>query len=706
MDCGVWDGLWESVDDKEKKGLRSVRGYKIRFDRFGATIRPLQGLRIVLLCFFFLSLPGRSSAQFNTDRLMLSGRMALQYDDYVLSIQYFNRVISVKPYLYEPWMLRAVAKYYLDDYVGAEFDATKAIELNPYIDNLYDLRGISRIRQANYKDAIADYTKAISLNPSLQGYWYNRAVCELNDSCYDEALAQTDTIIARWAGMANAYTLKAEIWLNKKDTTEAAKWLDKSLELDPYDANAWTTRAYMAMNRRQWKDGDRFLTEAIRLKPSTVANYINRALCRVQTNNLRGVMADYDKAIELDPDNFLAHYNRGLLRVQLGDDNRAVEDFDFVVRMEPRNFMAIYNRALLLDRIGDLHGAVRDYTTVINQFPNFWTGLEQRAACYRRLGMTAKAELDEFRVFKAQMDKHIGVQHRWSRAQLRSVRKRSEINLDKYNQLVVEDEKPAPEHDYKSAYRGHVQNRQVGLSVLAMYQLSFTPYDNGVRTYQVFEREVEDFNSRMQPRRKLYLSCTPSTLGESQVNDCFSLIDSLSARIDAMASVQALNKVARSRLLALLLQRAVAYSVVQDYSSAVADLDTYVSMDTTSAMAYAERAVCQTVLNSFASSAQADRQLALQRAEDDFSHAIRLNPQNAYLYYDRANFHALQDNYGRAIDDYTKALEIDNNLAEAWYNRGVSRINAGNRADGVKDLSRAGELGLYDAYSIIKQQGK
>ena len=38
-------------------------------------------------------------AQFNTDRLVTIGRSALYYEDYVLSIQYFNQAIMAKPYL-------------------------------------------------------------------------------------------------------------------------------------------------------------------------------------------------------------------------------------------------------------------------------------------------------------------------------------------------------------------------------------------------------------------------------------------------------------------------------------------------------------------------------------------------------------------------------------------------------------------------------
>ena len=41
-------------------------------------------------------------AQLNTDRITAIGRNALYFEDYVLSIQYFNQVIRLKPYLSEP----------------------------------------------------------------------------------------------------------------------------------------------------------------------------------------------------------------------------------------------------------------------------------------------------------------------------------------------------------------------------------------------------------------------------------------------------------------------------------------------------------------------------------------------------------------------------------------------------------------------------
>lgn len=47
---------------------------------------------------------------------MTIARNALYFEDYVLSIQYFNQVINAKPYLYEPYFFRGLAKINLDDF--------------------------------------------------------------------------------------------------------------------------------------------------------------------------------------------------------------------------------------------------------------------------------------------------------------------------------------------------------------------------------------------------------------------------------------------------------------------------------------------------------------------------------------------------------------------------------------------------------------
>ena len=658
--------------------------------------------RIIVICLLtFLTLTAK--AQYKVDQLVRSGEVAFHYEDYVLSIQYFNQAIQLKPYLYRPWYLRGIAKFFLDDFVGAEADASAALRLNPYIDGLYDLRAIARIRQKNYTEAIDDYSQAIRLSPNQQNYWYNRTLCRMNEKDYDQALLDVDTIISKWQNYSNAYSLKAELYLQKKDTTEASRWINNSLKINPYDANAWITRSYISLARKEWKDAERFLSEAIRLKPKMVNAYVNRALARYNFNQLRGAMADYDKAIDLDPNNFLAHYNRGQLRMQLGDDNRAIDDFDFILALEPQNVTALFNRALLLDRTGDLTAAIRDYSAVISQFPNFWTGLHFRARCYRKLGMTAKAEQDEFRILKAQMNKHLGIQPRWSKGKTEELRKRSEIDPEKYNQLVVEDEESV-EHEYKSEYRGRIQNRSVETAFLPMFNLSLLPYQNGVNTIQLFDSHIEKYN-HVQANGKintspLYIVCASGPLTAQQSSTFFAQIDSLSSYIHAQTKLES--------SLPALLQRSVIYTMLHDYEAAINDLTAYLEVDSTAILPRWQRAVCYAAMNhlSFTSSVNSlptSSQLSAAQALADIEVALQHDPTNVYLLYNKANLLASDRRFDDAIDIYTQALQQQPDRGECYYNRGLAHLSAGNKKAALQDLSRAGELGLYKAYSLIKQ---
>ena len=114
-----------------------------------------KALFIIVLSIFSLS----GYAQWNTDRILTIGRNALYFEDYVLSIQYFNQVIKIKPYLAEPYMYRAMAKIQLGDDKGAELDANEAIERNPFMPQAYYIRGFARRRLGLYADAANARTK-------------------------------------------------------------------------------------------------------------------------------------------------------------------------------------------------------------------------------------------------------------------------------------------------------------------------------------------------------------------------------------------------------------------------------------------------------------------------------------------------------------------------------------------------------------------
>ena len=67
----------------------------------------------------------------------------------------------------------------------------------------------------------------------------------------------------------------------------------------------------------------------------------------------------------------------------------------------------------------------------------------------------------------------------------------------------------------------------------------------------------------------------------------------------------------------------------------------------------------------------------------------------------------LVNNYVRPplhiLEDLNKCIELYPNFAEAYYNRGLILLRQGKSKQGIQDLSKAGELGLVQAYSVLKR---
>ena len=113
-------------------------------------------------------------------------------------------------------------------------------------------------------------------------------------------------------------------------------------------------------------------------------------------------------------------------------------------------------------------------------------------------------------------------------------------------------------------------------------------------------------------------------------------------------------------------------------------------------------AICQTNLNGFNATKGVDTRLQAAKALSFFDKAVAIHPKNAFLLYDRANLYVVLKENKKAIDDYTKAIKLEPSLAEAYYNRGLLYLQEGNIQEATTSLSKAGELGLYKAYSVLK----
>lgn len=610
---------------------------------------------------------------------MLMGRNALYYEDYVLAIQRFNSVITAKPYLADPYFYRGLAKFYLEDYAGAEADCSLALDRRPYNAQYYSLRGLCRINMEHYEQAIEDYRASLDQNPMERNNWHNMVLCFMEIEKYEQADSALDKMMDLWPREASHCTMKAQVSLARKDTLLAEEWVDSALVLDEFDGGAWSMKAAMLVNREEYADAEAALDKAIVQKPRIPGLYVNRALARFQQNNIRGAMSDYDQAVEIDAANYIAHYNRALLRAQVGDDNRAIEDFDYVLRVEPDNMIALYNRAILLDRTGDYRGAIRDISTVIDAYPQFWAGYRQRASILRKIGDVYGAERDEYRILKAEMEVRTGTY----KVQ-KTTRKKSERNIEDYNKLVVDDEQ-ADMDKYASEFRGRVQNRQTELKCLPMYVLGFYSKEHPTRRYQPYSGEVEKFSADNGLEQALVVSSQE--------------ISPDSARLEFHQ-----QRIVRDIVLGQSCQLVMDYYIVRDFESSMTMLDSLiVSVPGVNPMYHFLRAQVRTSQVEVQPVNESELRLRYFEIIQDLKFCAKSFPEFPYASFNIGNTYVKLKDYQSAINAYTEAMERDPDMPEAYFNRGVARILDGKIAEGLADLSKAGERGLYQSYNLIKK---
>ena len=672
-----------SIYSKNKTSLNRPCGMAVHF-----------ALTFVFSFLLFFIPFSSARAQINTDNVIIMGRTALGMDDYITAIHYFNQVIEAKPYLYHPYYYRAYAKFSLEDYIGAESDCDKSLRLNPYMAEVYLLRGLCRIHNKDYQGAINDYTRALKEVPDDYGAVYNRALCRLELKDFDTADKDIDYLLSKSKDFQRAYMIKAQIAMEKKDTLASVHWVDSLIQINPNEEQAWAFKGRYALSKEKFKLADSCLTRAIYLRPTHYDNYVAREQERHGLNRFALALEDYDKTIELIPEHFVAHYNRGLLRALVGDNNRAIEDFDFVLKKEPDNTLAIDNRALLREATGNYRGAIADYTSLIKTYPGFTYGYMARASCRRKVGDLRGAKDDESVVARAQLDMNYKPKQR---KPIKKVRLRSEHSLEQYQQLV--EEAPDTTNRYINQLIGKVQNKHVEKDFLNIFALNFRQAKTKYSFRNAaFLPEVD----RINKKRYVVLPLTFEATNDRKftVED----IEVAKSHLDESGLTSAEVELLYS----------IVYAGLYNLTDALSAIDKAMKQDSTSFLYPMQRAALL-IAQHKSEEAQALKEKSLPKslgggvpstlsvALAEINRADRLSPNNAYVVYNRGCVHAMMKQYDAALKDFDRAIELDKQLAEAYYNRAIVYLIQGKTDKAIPDLSFAGQNGLYQAYSLLKQ---
>lgn len=643
-------------------------------------------------------------AQINTDQVLRVGQNALYFEDYMLSIQYFNRVIQAKPYLAQPYFFRAIAKLNLEDYNGAETDASKAIELNPFLTDAWEVRGVARQNLGKNADAIADYDHALQLIPRNRQLLFNKALAQSDIDDYEGADSTFSALLTYYPGFDSGLLGRARLNLSRSDTVAAVADIDKAIGINPNAVNAYIMRADIAINRDSNFDAARAdLDQAIRLQPRLAGLYVNRAYVRYKLQDFFGAMADFDYAIELDPLNDHALFNRALLNMEAQANDRALDDLNRVLELRPDNISAHYNRTLIYMKKGMWKEALGDVELVIADDPGLPEPYFIRAEIYDHLGRAqkARADYDRGRRLARTVTGTAPDQGDGDDAGIRS----GAETARRFATLVTVDDNAEIQEEYNnSAIRGHVQNRNLRIEPEPWLELAyyFTPTELRTSTYYI--KEVDDINATRSLRQTLRVTTGVPVLDEETSAAHFRSVDYYNSYLSTHTP-RAIDY----------LGRALDFMTLRDYASAIRDIDRALALTPDAALAYylraqaayhrwqAESEAPDTSAGLDAATRQSLSRKALDDILDDLAHLIELSPRMAEAWYNKAVVHIAAEDYTSALAALNKAIELKPEMGEAWYNRGFIYLKLGNERLGVADLSRAGQLGIVPAYNLIKR---
>lgn len=668
-------------------------------------------LRRIFPLIIFHAVAVTAAAQINTDQVMRIGQNNMFLEDYVLSIQYFNQVIDVKPHLARPYFLRSIAKLNLDDFLGAERDATMAIERNPFIVDAWEVRGVARQNMGKNHEAIEDYNHALELLPDNRGLLYNKAMAQQDIKDLDGAADTYAVMLKRYPNFDGGYIGRARMRLELKDTVGALADIEKALEINQNSINGYLMRADIAIHSdKNYASALEDMNHAIKLQPKYAGYFINRAYLRYMTDDFQGAFADYDYALQLEPQNTTALFNRGLLRAEVHDNNKAIADFSTVLSLDDLDYKALYNRAMLLAEIEDYDGALRDMNKVIDAFPEFAAAYFLRYDINRRKGDMRAATRDYDRSLalaktRVQVSSFFdgngetadtvagGETESYSQEQVKR----------RFTTLTTIDNNSSPEQIFNSKdIRGKVQDRNVNIELEPIFAISYYTSPTELKMSGDYIREVDDINSTRMLRFLLQVTNRePSMTDEETATAHFNSINYYTSYL-ASHTQRAID----------FLGRAMDYMTLRDYEHAIADLDRAIAITPDFTLAYLIRANARYLSTRIstedtgstpAMSTALSRNALLRTAVADLDTVIKLSPSMPIAYYNKGVILAGEGDLTSAISCFNKAIELKPDFGEAFYNRGYVFLSLGNRDAAFADLSRAGGLGIVPSYNLLKR---
>ena len=642
-------------------------------------------------------------AQYDKDMFMMRGRVALSEGKYAQAIENFNVLSQLDTADYWTFFFRGIAKYNLGDLRGAKTDFDRSVRLNPIFTNGYHYRGITESRFGNYESALADLQQAIDLRPGYIGLYFSRGVTYFLAQQFDKAIKDFDRYIRKEPKDPSAYLNRGASYLFLGDTLKAVNDYNKAIKLDRFDPEGYVRRGRLYASQKMHDLAIEDMNKAIELDTSNTFAYFNRAIMYYEQEKYQEAMNDLNRVLEDEPGNALTLYNRGLISAQLGAYDDALNDMDRVLNINPENVLAYFNRASIFIEMGMYENALEDYDRAIGLYPDFAKAYMNRSYVKNLLGRYKDAKRD-----------YDTAQKKVAEYRAKNVSDAGSFadTTRKYSSLLSLDAEFAKK-DFNDEL---LQHRDIDIRLRSFYKFVLTGEKDNVsyalnRGYENpligrFENElpvgtaVRNVDVTL-PEKELQKVEAAAWEGDATPEKLFlrALYDNDGKQFNSALNYygQAIDAASEnaSGFDALYpafyhMNRGVLRAEMIEFISSIENNVQVLSMDDSGNTRARVRD-------------QVVRQYDYTDAIDDMKRAAEIVPDLPYVYFNLGNLYCLSSEHINSIENYTKAIDLYPYMGDAYFNRGLVLIYLKDKEKGCIDLSRAGELGVQDAYGVIKK---
>jgi len=648
---------------------------------FKGKLPPVLQLSLLILLLVFVS---NTNAQRVEDYIQI-GKRALSEDNYAEALEYFNYAVRQKPVSYEGYFFRGVTKFYLQDYVGAEYDLTKAIKFDPYDAESYYYRAIVRAIQYNLGRALDDYASAIEINPKNPFYYLNRAKANLFMKNYEDVIEDCNKAQELKYSHEELFAIRGSAKAGLENYEEAIADLDIAIKKNPDNTEMYIQRGNIWMEFAKPDSAIQDFNYVIERDSLDSHAIFNRALARMETSDTLGAAADLNKVIRLSPRNSYAYYDRAVLRIGQGNIHGAIADLDMVVQLNPDNIAVYLFRGQLKHSDSDLKGALADMDKAIEIYPDFADAFYERSLVKKDLKDFKGAELDHKIAYR--INEFNFVNDSLSLQEMMYRKKFLAFSGEFYN---------------KETYKESTQSERAKIELQPVFNIIlFAKNLNQVSLY-------DTYNKKAYHAPVLSLSNIEYLIEEILIER---EIDTLSIKIGQFPDSVILYH-----------RRAIMYAQLFDYRRAIQDDNKSIDLDPFYAMPYFNRANTKlklTELIDFDEDSQNQLNSGLKKVNtnivydsgyfrnaykeiiSDYTKTLHLDPDFYYAYFNRAYARFLSGDPWGAIDDLSKVNLMKPDLPYAYYNKGLILLYMKLNSTACTNLSKAGELGLQEAYTVI-----